>query len=1558
MHDFKTIEDVGKEILLKLETKIHGVGLWIFYHNIVMERLEHWAVCKPGNSEEEKKSNDEADTNEKWKLIEKYVFQPTNIAFGEGSIGYALVSKKPLKIFNTFEDPRASVGYNDLELNQRSAYLYPFLNDKDEIECVFDFYHGNIGAFHEKEELEKLINDVLNQHKKEILYLCEIERNKRSLLAVTSNLTSLVEHKNAALHLISLLTTVIPVPMVLHEEKKRKSVVSERIAIDRNVLAQKITSDLFWCSFKSKCCKTCFFQKPLGLKGTLDSECLTGILLSDREMALSRWDSFELDEKYRLWFCLKAEAKLDNERKECFTQLKTFADEFTKVFSTQKDKEFELTMVLNAVIHLKEQESKVLFELLQQRLNKPAFSPIFQNLLLNKTWLKKDMAFLLLSRIDEKGFAWNPVENPNIEVYPKKHLLKQRAAILPLYKALSNPKILTLYPPTLHAKEIITTIDSEKNTINIPTPNGERLNNIIKWKWREGPHTNIVFFWANTACFYDEVAEFCHGWLKNKAVDGAKLNELLNINCLKPEFPSPNHDEGLKFYYRTDVSSEKKSQHSKNIEAFVSFAENSYKAQKQEESARGHALKAAISAIMSRNGSHNIGSHVINWVVENINSLNIQDHRYFFRYLQQRMDFVAQISTEFPGWSTSHWFIKEIMRDFYSQRHLLNYIAASEGLKAYEGIDNSSSERINCIINNVKKHDCKHGLQQENKGIENKVAGELCSVDHNSCLDCDILNGTQVLVCNFDNCDADPNCKADLDGDVQVAIPGGIIGSHAFFTIMENFIRNSAKHCYAPHPQQNEHMFININVWNYEKEHRHYTIRIRDNYSYVSGLVDKDITDEGESLKEKSILVFLKDIQAVNKIKKCLPKDETVKIKFDSIENLDKSTGTDMIFIIDDGDMLRDNRKNNYERLVKDKKIRFVEGTHWEVFLKPYLDQESPRAFKLYDLIDFLHKYYEPVHIKINRKIMNPLINRDGSLRKSDWGLAEMKISAGYLNGKYIKEIGDRGKKNLDNLIKAIAFPERNVDGKIKAYRLGYEFKIRKPIDMLLIGCGCKKDEQTSNLKMEAILHIDSYEAEKYSAEMAVIYDSGDNNDQLLSLLKNNGDKKEEIKSEIEKYPARLFIATNEKHFIKDKGPFLKKRIVIVTKNDFDKWISESEKNPDEEGHKYKKFKNRFLNRWLLHVKKEIRDEGNAIDLIIQPKEGKLDEKSDSSTSDSLGIITLLNVLGKKDFINGDQKELLIQKVRKGEISKFKNFATHVLEMELTKKTDVSEFLKEHGYGIFQGSNIVLEDINKFYGIGEDEDYLPRTMPKVFREEKGIEVGHKRFSTCCSSDLLNEIGQIIDKEKDVKNKTIRYQRHRAVNAIEKGFDYLYRENLGGGAMHFHLFSHPPYWIEQTVCNLLENGLLRIGIADERVAGSKVLKTDDYYKDLKAAGIVFIKNFFGFELDYAYGNKEIKKEIKTETASDLKKDSIIDILVVHQGILDKIPNMSKAKIEEELSNLKEKIPFIFVTSGRGRPDEVPDGVKFVPFGIIVSTLLQRPHSKLLLIKQLLGGIINA
>ena len=53
------------------------------------------------------------------------------------------------------------------------------------------------------------------------------------------------------------------------------------------------------------------------------------------------------------------------------------------------------------------------------------------------------------------------------------------------------------------------------------------------------------------------------------------------------------------------------------------------------------------------------------------------------------MGYIANVTTKFPDWMTPTMFVGEMMRTFFFQRHLLEYIADSEGLHAYSFRDSN-----------------------------------------------------------------------------------------------------------------------------------------------------------------------------------------------------------------------------------------------------------------------------------------------------------------------------------------------------------------------------------------------------------------------------------------------------------------------------------------------------------------------------------------------------------------------------------------------------------------------------------------------------------------------------------------------------------------------------------------------------------------------------------------------------------------------------------------------------------------------------------------------------
>lgn len=197
---------------------------------------------------------------------------------------------------------------------------------------------------------------------------------------------------------------------------------------------------------------------------------------------------------------------------------------------------------------------------------------------------------------------------------------------------------------------------------------------------------------------------------------------------------------------------------------------------------------SAIGSIMSRNGSHNIGSHVLAALSHNVGTM--PEDRKLYQYIQHRMDYIATATTDFPVWRQPTLLVSDMMRTFLSQTHLLNYISGSEGLHAYQfqnpTVDPSAQhETIKLHVRRVREweyepaaSDCDYG-----EGPHDEIDSRAI-----------VYKGKTTGISYFIVYPDQEEPLASFDQDLSVAIPGGVVGQHAFFTILENLIRNAAKH--------------------------------------------------------------------------------------------------------------------------------------------------------------------------------------------------------------------------------------------------------------------------------------------------------------------------------------------------------------------------------------------------------------------------------------------------------------------------------------------------------------------------------------------------------------------------------------------------------------------------------------------------------------------------------------------------------------------------------------------------------------------------------------------
>lgn len=156
--------------------------------------------------------------------------------------------------------------------------------------------------------------------------------------------------------------------------------------------------------------------------------------------------------------------------------------------------------------------------------------------------------------------------------------------------------------------------------------------------------------------------------------------------------------------------------------------------------ARRSALRTAAVSIMARNMSHNMGSHVLA-EVQQTGELNPEEAKQLYGHLQRRMDFIAELSTA---------------ESFYSPARMV----LADVLGLTDGPEPSPSDstfaRQMLLLQHITGRRKPNGLPCAAKIV--CLGGKVSEVDQ------------------------------------SISCAGGMLGEQAFYVILENIIRNSAKH--------------------------------------------------------------------------------------------------------------------------------------------------------------------------------------------------------------------------------------------------------------------------------------------------------------------------------------------------------------------------------------------------------------------------------------------------------------------------------------------------------------------------------------------------------------------------------------------------------------------------------------------------------------------------------------------------------------------------------------------------------------------------------------------
>ncbi|MFY7897537.1 MAG: hypothetical protein ACOVOP_00615, partial [Candidatus Planktophila sp.] len=219
----------------------------------------------------------------------------------------------------------------------------------------------------------------------------------------------------------------------------------------------------------------------------------------------------------------------------------------------------------------------------------------------------------------------------------------------------------------------------------------------------------------------------------------------------------------------------------------------------------------------------------------------LDNTRRFHEYLQGRFDFIARAIDDTKDLPEPVWFVQDLLRGFFNQTCYLDNLVADIGLRLED------MEFFLIIEPNepVQVGDRESQQQTNSDPLKTKFIARPKKPDPLR---------TDPLPCGFEagplEIDWVPDTSSDetttqeypsiQSCDKLVALPGGMIAAHAFYSILENIIRNSAKYgdLKINHQDPDSKYRLTISLL---RDRENYRARIWDNYSSAESIAEKKL---------------------------------------------------------------------------------------------------------------------------------------------------------------------------------------------------------------------------------------------------------------------------------------------------------------------------------------------------------------------------------------------------------------------------------------------------------------------------------------------------------------------------------------------------------------------------------------------------------------------------------------------------------------------------------------------------------------------------------------------
>lgn len=928
------------------------------------------------------------------------------------------------------------------------------------------------------------------------------------------------------------------------------------------------------------------------------------------------------------------------------------------------------------------------------------------------------------------------------------------------------------------------------------------------------------------------------------------------------------------------------------------------------------AVKSAVGSIMSRNGSHNIGSHVLAALSHNVGTM--PDDRVLYQYIQNRMDYIATVTTDPPVWTQSTLLMGSLIRGFLVQYHLLDHIAESEGLRAYV----------------FQMHSKKLNIRNENASgkIELHVRKQ-------------VVKGTYRELIEYDS------GIVHLDDDVALAIPGGVVGTHAFYTILENVIRNAAKHGWSNPGKGVESRKANegnLKVYvDFAENDEDVEFEVWDNMSNVFGssngeiaeelvapLTKKELADcqQSNALKSDAVTGLpLHHQQQLKLAQKFITESGSLRQENWGLAEMKISAGFLVRRTVSEIGGL-DEAVNDCER--KDKRILLPKAVrHGDLYHLGY-QFSIPKPMDVVFVLDKTSFAGEDVDTGLFaggdpvKQWLSDNESRRGALKQygiyfysqtearnlkgiasqyvvfSDFSQEDLTIGLPFRVMTMREEEG----RFRSDLVPVLDFMEiRNAVQSIEFGRIGSAQEVAEKIKLMVWGrwieflWGRRQNAEIGSADIKKLSLLINAEGDDSGAGRGLITDR----DLLAYVFKHC------VRSTIRSFLAKNGGVTQECRNV----------LTVLADSKYDMSV------PADVG-------------------------AYAVDTLI-----------------ALKVIEWLDgLLANKGLNERVYLETEITKLKLCYEDRKLPFESELARKEYSAKRYQAKCHPSEMEGFVVALRAAFEQADVFLRKYE-EDIV--TLPTGFKVESDQHTGGS-FCWPSGKDLSAQeaLVKVCFERSQVEGCSIEYVRHFDPEQTLPPSSAIYVEPLSGSQCYMNSVKDlqadgKGSCSDVVLVKLLESGLIRVAIADERVAKfcrdhANMRKT---YECLRI-GILDDKEF---ELKKALDSRTVEDGVQGLveiicTALERQNPSFEpqglasrwDMFIIHQGLIDKWLDKHGSKdVEDFLGRLKGRFPYVIVTTGRGRPANIPPSARVVPFSTVENTLFKKYPEKMVLVDTVMN-----